>query len=76
MAKREKSPPKWYNVALDAAAALVWTANCAVLIAYGQDDTEPLRVLLALDLLCALIWWISLAAALTRRRRARTGEQT
>ena len=44
MAKREKSAPKWYNVAL--------------------------------DLLCALIWWISLAAALTRWRRARAGEQT
>ena len=76
MAKREKSAPKWYNVALDAAAALVWTANCAALIAYGQDNTEPLKVLLALDLLCALIWWISFAAALTRWRRARAGEQT
>ena len=65
----KRRPIQWYNVALNALAALVWTANCAVLAAYTRQD--PPAVLLGLDVLCAVIWWAAFAAALIRWRRGR-----
>ena len=60
------------NVLLNALAALVWTANCAVLMVYNT----PAEFLLGLDILCAVIWWISFTVALIRWRRGRRERET
>ena len=65
----EKKSISLLNVLLNALAALVWTANCAVLAVYTRHD--PPSLLLGLDVLCAAIWWTAFAAALIRWRRGR-----
>ena len=49
----EKKSISLLNVLLNALAALVWTANCVVLVVYNN----PAEFLLGLDILCAVIWW-------------------
>ena len=68
----KRSPIQWYNVVLNALAALVWTANCVVLMVYNN----PVEFLLGLDILCAVIWWISFTVALIRWRRGRREQET
>ena len=63
---------RWYNLVLNALAALVWTANCVVLMVYNT----PAEFLLGLDILCAVIWWISFTVALIRWRRGRRERET
>ena len=63
---------RWYNLVLNALAALVWTANCVVLMVYNT----PAEFLLGLDILCAVIWWISFTVALIRWRRGRSERET
>ena len=61
---------KLYSLILLAAAAAVWTANCIVLAVF-QRQAAGLKVLLALDVICAVIWWIAFAVNLLRYRRGR-----
>ena len=61
----EKKSISLLNVLLNALAALVWTANCAVLAVYTRHDPP------SMDVLCAAIWWTAFAAALIRWRRGR-----
>ena len=68
----KRRPIQWYNVVLNALAALVWTANCVVLVVYNN----PAEFLLGLDILCAVIWWAAFAAALIRWRRGRREQET
>lgn len=56
-----------WNVILNAAAAIVWTVHSVVLIVYTRDN-EPPEIILFLDIICAMIWWIAFAAALIRYR--------
>ena len=70
---KEKKSMSLLNVLLNALAALVWTANCAVLTAYTRH--APPSVLLGLDILCAVIWWAAFAAALIRWRRGRREQE-
>ena len=65
---RHKKPASLLNVLLNALAALVWTANCVVLMVYNN----PVEFLLGLDILCAVIWWAAFAVALFRWRRGQT----
>ena len=69
---KQKKPVTLLNVLLNALAALVWTANCAVLMVYNT----PAEFLLGLDILCAVIWWISFTVALIRWRRGRREQET
>ena len=68
----EKKSISLLNVLLNALAALVWTANCVVLVVYNS----PAELLLGLDILCAVIWWAAFAAALIRWRRGRRERET
>ena len=67
----EKKSISLLNVLLNALAALVWTANCVVLVVYNS----PAELLLGLDILCAVIWWAAFAAALIRWRRGRREQE-
>ena len=69
---QQKKPASLLNVLLNAAAALVWTANCVVLMVYNN----PAEFLLGLDILSAVIWWAAFAAALIRWRRGRRERET
>ena len=69
---QQKKPASLLNVLLNALAALVWTANCVVLVVYNN----PAEFLLGLDILCAVIWWISFTVALIRWRRGRRERET
>ena len=61
---KQKKPVTLLNVLLNALAALVWTANCAVLMVYNT----PAEFLLGLDILCAVIWWLSFPLTMIRWR--------
>ena len=69
---QQKKSASLLNVLLNALAALVWTANCVVLMVCSTTA----EFLLGLDILCAVIWWISFAAALVRWRRGRREQVT
>ena len=69
---KQKKPVTLLNVLLNALAALVWTANCAVQMVYNT----PAEFLLGLGILCAVIWWAAFAAALIRWRRGRREQET
>ena len=68
---QQKKLASLLNVLLNALAALVWTANCVVLVVYNN----PAEFLLGLDILCAVIWWAAFAAALIRWRRGRREQE-
>ena len=61
----KKKPITWLNVVLNAIAAIVWSANCLILIIYTRYNKPP-EIILLLDLLCAMIWWVSFAVSLIR----------
>ena len=69
---QQKKPASLLNVLLNALAALVWTANCVVLMVCSTTA----EFLLGLDILCAVIWWAAFAAALIRWRRGRREQET
>lgn len=71
---KKREPVRLYSLILLAAAAAVWTANCIVL-AVVQRQAAGLKVLLALDVICAVIWWVAFAVNLLRYRRARKESQ-
>lgn len=68
---------KLFGVILSAVAAMIWTANCIVLAIYG-GNAAPVRIVLIVDVVCAVIWWaVFLAVVLLRRKgRARQVDQT
>ena len=49
-------------------AAVIWTANCIVLLIYA-GEAMPVRVILIVDVVCSIIWWIVFAAAVLLRRK-------
>ena len=51
-------------------AAVIWTANCIVLLLYAGGAT-PVRVILIVDGVCAIIWWIVFMVAVLVRRKNR-----
>ena len=51
-------------------AAVIWTANCIVLLLYAGEAT-PVRVILIVDVVCAIIWWIVFMVAVQVRRKNR-----
>ena len=61
----KKKTITWLNVVLNAIAAIVWSANCLILIIYTRYNKPP-EIILLLDLLCAMIWWVSFAVLLIR----------
>ena len=65
-----RRPMTLSSVLLNAAAAIVWTINCVVLAVYTRHNQPP-EIILALDILCAIIWWVSFATALIRYRKGR-----
>ena len=65
-----RKPATLFNVILNAAAAIIWTINCVVLAVYSRQN-ESLRILLVLDIVCAVIWWVAFAVALVRYRKGR-----
>ena len=65
-----RKPATLFNVILNAAAAIIWTIYCFVLAVYSRQD-ESLRILLVLDIVCAVIWWVAFAVALVRCRKGR-----
>ena len=58
------------NVILEAAVAIVWTINCMILTGYTRCNGSP-EIILALDIVCAIIWWVGFAAALVRYRKGK-----
>ena len=71
---KKREPVRLYSLILLAAAAAVWTANCIVLAVF-QRQAAGLKVLLALDVICAVIWWVAFTVNLLRYRRARQESQ-
>lgn len=71
---KKREPVRLYSLILLAAAAAVWTANCIVL-AVVQRQAAGLKVLLALDVICAVIWWVAFTVNLLHYRRARQESQ-
>ena len=69
----KKNAGKLLAAVLAGLAAVVWTANCIVLIVYTKDIGLP-ELLLIADVLCAALWWLSFGVNLARWRRSR-GEQ-
>ena len=67
---QQKKPASLLNVLLNALAALVWTANC-VILALSEELSALPGPLLALDVVCAAVWWVAFAASLFRFRRQR-----
>lgn len=51
-------------------AAVIWTANCIVLLLYA-GEAMPVRVILIVDVVCAVIWWIVFVVAVLLRRKNR-----
>ena len=58
------------NVNLNAAAAIVWTINCIILAGYTRYNGPP-EIILVLDIVCAIIWWVAFAVALVRYRKGK-----
>ena len=56
------------NVILNAAAAIVWTINCIILAGYTRYN-GPHEIILVLDIVCAIIWWVAFAVALVCYRK-------
>ena len=63
----ERKSSTMLNVLLNAAAAIVWTIHCMILVGYTRYDKPP-EIILVLDIACAVIWWVAFAAALVRYR--------
>ena len=64
--KMKRPSMRLLNVFVTAAAALVWTVYCAVLLDYAADNPLPEGMRL-LTVLCAAIWWVRFAAAYSSR---------
>ena len=60
-----KKPVGLLNVLLNAAAVIVWTINCVVLVLYTRGN-EPPEITLVLDIICAILWWVAFAVVLVR----------
>ena len=58
------------NVNLNAAAAIVWTINCIILAGYTRYNGPP-EIILVLDIVCAIIWWVAFAVVLVRYRKGK-----
>lgn len=68
-----KKPVGLLNVLLNAAAAIVWTINCVVLVLYTRGN-EPPAITLVLDIICAIIWWVAFAVVLVRYYKGKHNE--
>lgn len=68
-----KKPVGLLNVLLYAAAAIVWTINCVVLVLYTRGN-EPPEITLVLDIICAILWWVAFAVVLVRYCKGKHNE--
>lgn len=61
------------NVILNAVAAIVWTIHCMILAGYIRYNgtSEIILMLLVLDIVCAIIWWVAFAVVLVRYRKGK-----
>ena len=70
----KKNAGKLLAAVLAGLAAVLWTANCIVLIVYTKDIGLPKPLLIA-DVLCAALWWLSFGVNLARWRRSGGGTE-